>query len=363
MRIAVFHDYFTVTGGGEKLVHIMAKGLGADIITTDMDEDVVRRLGGGVKYISLGDNPERSPMKQISASKKFAKCDFSDRYDVFIFSGNWAHYASKHHHPNIWYCHTPTRAFHDQYENTKRNLPFYARPAYVAWVKSHSRKEMRSLKEIDRIVTNSKNTLGRIKRYYGRDARVIYPPVDVKRYKNLGYGDFWLSVNRLYPEKRVELQIEAFRRMPDKTLYIVGGVGKGDHSVEYARKIRESAPRNVKFLGEVEEKELLRLYGECEGFIATARDEDFGMTPVEAMAAGKGVVAVNEGGFRESVIDGRTGYLVKADVNDIIKAVKKVADDPSRFEKASRERAMDFSEETFISKMKEEVERAWKGSE
>ncbi len=360
MRIAVFHDYFSVTGGGEKLVYTIAKGLGADIITTDMEESVVSNLGKGVRFISLGKNPERPPLKQISAAKRFLKSDFSKEYDVFIFSGNWAHYASKHHRPNIWYCHTPTRAFHDQYENMLKSMPWYGRIPYKMWVRTYKKKEYRSVERIERIVTNSENTLGRIKRYYGRDARVIYPPIPVERYRNIEYGDFWLSVNRLYPEKRIELQIEAFRRMPEEKLVIVGGVGKGDHSARYAEKIRESAPRNVRFLGELGEKELLDLYGRCRGFIATARDEDFGMTPVEAMAAGKPVVAVREGGFLESVVHGKTGYLVEADVKEIVKAVKMVSENPERFEKDCVGRASMFDEGRFIREMREEVERAWK---
>ncbi len=358
MKIAVFHDYFSVTGGGEKLVYTMAKGLGADIITTDIETRVAENLGKDVRFISIGSNPNRPPLKQISAAKKFLKSDFSKDYDIFIFSGNWAHYASKHHHPSIWYCHTPTRAFHDQYGNMLKALPWYGKIPYKMWVRTYRKKEYRSIGRIERIVTNSRNTLGRIKRYYGRDARVIYPPIPVKRYRNIEYGDFWLSVNRLYPEKRIELQIEAFRRMPEEKLVIVGGVGKGDHSARYAERIRKSAPRNVKFLGELGEKELLELYGRCRGFIATARDEDFGMTPVEAMAAGKPVVAVREGGFLESVVQGKTGYLVGPNLKEIIRAVEEVSKNPEKFGEDCVKRAQMFSEERFIREMREEVERA-----
>ena len=68
-------------------------------------------------------------------------------------------------------------------------------------------------------------------------ADIIYPPVDVSKFKFKEYGDFWLSVNRLYPEKRMELQIEAFRKMPDEKLIIVGGYSKGDHAEKYAKNI------------------------------------------------------------------------------------------------------------------------------
>ena len=93
------------------------------------------------------------------------------------------------------------------------------------------------IKRVGRIITNSKTVKDRIKRYYHRDASVIYPPVDTKKYSCTEYGDFWLSVNRMYPEKRIELQIEAFSRMPDQNLVIVGGVSAGDHAALYARDL------------------------------------------------------------------------------------------------------------------------------
>ncbi len=98
MKIAIFHDYIGAIGGGEKLVLTLARGLGADVITTDVDADSMKRMGfEDVKIISLGGTVKLPPLKQISASLRFALCDFSKGYDFFIFSGNWAHFAAKRH--------------------------------------------------------------------------------------------------------------------------------------------------------------------------------------------------------------------------------------------------------------------------
>ena len=105
MRIAIFLDYIGAIGGGERVALLLARALQGDIITTDVSQETVQRLGyGDVRIRSLGKTVKMPPFKQISASIMFARCDLSDEYDFFIFSGNWSHYAAKRHHPNLWYC-------------------------------------------------------------------------------------------------------------------------------------------------------------------------------------------------------------------------------------------------------------------
>ncbi|SAI87002.1 hypothetical protein MBBA_0114 [Methanoculleus bourgensis] len=345
MKIAIFHDYFGAIGGAEKVTVCMAKALDADIITTDTRALGALALPG--KCISLGETVKIPPLKQISATMKFSSADFSDAYDFFIFSGNWAQYAGKKHHPNLWYCHSPTRAFYDLYDVYLSRQSFVRRQLFRAWANSHRVLDQRSVRYVDRIVTNSENVRNRINTFYNRDVSVIYPPIDTSEFTCKGYGDFWLSVNRLYPEKRIELQVEAFRSMPDERLVIVGGYSEGDHAGPYVDRVRRGLPENVELRGEVSEEELVDLYARCKGFITTARDEDFGMTPVEAMAAGKPVVAVREGGYCESVIDGVTGFLVSADVSAIIRAVVEVSRDPARYGEACLARARLFDQSVF----------------
>ncbi|ADN36165.1 glycosyl transferase group 1 [Methanolacinia petrolearia DSM 11571] len=358
MKVAIFHDYFGAIGGGEKVVLAMAKILDADIITTDTD--AAAKIDDSARIISLGETIKYPPFKQISAMVKFYRCDFSRDYDFFIFTGNWSHYAAHRHHPNLWYCYTPVRAFYDLYHTFLSRQNFLTRQAFRIWVFFNKYLDQRSVDKIDNIVAISKNTRGRILKYHGRESDIIYPPVDVSRYKFKEYGDFWLSVNRLYPEKRIELQIEAFRLMPGEKLVIVGGYAEGDHASVYADKIGENLPDNVEIIGEVSGDELIDLYSRCRGFICTAIDEDYGLTPVEAMAAGKPVVAVDEGGFKETVVDGETGLLVQPDVESIANAVRRISVSPGEFHERCVARANLFSLEKFEEELKSLVAKAEK---
>jgi glycosyltransferase involved in cell wall biosynthesis len=356
MKIAIFHDYFGSIGGGEKLVLTLAKALNADVITTDIDEESIKKMSfDDVMMISLGETIKVAPFKQISTSLKFATCDFSKDYDFFIFSGNWAHYAAKKHKPNLWYCHTPVRAFYDlrNYVIKNQKTPLHRFIARM-WILTHSYFDQKSIKEVDKIVTNSRNTQARIRKYHNRDAVIVYPPIPINEFRYNKNGDFWLSVTRLYPEKRVELQIEVFRRLPEEKLKIVGGYSKGDHAERNLGYILNSPP-NVEFLGSISEDKLRELYANCKAFITTGMNEDFGMTTIEAMAAGKPVVAVKEGGYLETVVDGVTGKLVSSNVNHIINAIKEISENPEKYKEACEKRAKMFDKSIFIKQMKKEI--------
>jgi glycosyltransferase involved in cell wall biosynthesis len=356
MKIAIFHDYFGATGGGERVILMMAKILDADIITTDTD--ALRMMNTDVRVISIGPTPKYRGFKQVTAFLKFYFCDFSNRYDMFIFSGNWAHYAAHRHHPNIWYCHTPVRAFYDLYPVFLKRLDILSRQQFRIWARIQRWFDQRSIRDTDIIIANSKNVQGRIKKAYERNAEVIFPPVDTSRFHTTGYGDFWLSVNRIYPEKRIELQIEAFRNMPEEKLIIIGGYAAGDHATGYFKRLEHLLPPNVTMAGEVTEQKLVDLYATCKGLICTAMDEDFGLTPLEAMASGKPVVAVDEGGFRETITP-QTGFLTESSQDKIINAIKIVNKDPESYKEACIARAREFDLLQFTGKIKKAVENAF----
>jgi len=226
----------------------------------------------------------------------------------------------------------------------------------------HSRLDGRSVRHVNRIVTNSENTRKRIDAFYHRDATVVHPPVDVSRYYHSPEESFWLSVNRLYPEKRIPLQIETFSRLPQEKLRIVGGYSKGDHA-ERNLAYLSNLPPNIELCGSVTDENLTDLYARCKGLICTAMDEDFGMTPLEAMAAGKPVVAVREGGFLESVVDGITGYLVSANPEGIIEGMQKISQHGgATYRDACRTRAEQFDVPAFAGKIREVMEDVCAGS-
>ena len=339
----------------------MPRELGADVITTDFDINAVKRLGfEDVKIISLGNTIKIPPLKQISACLKFALCDFSSKYDFFIFSNNWAHFAARKHKPNLLYCQsTPVRVFYDLYDIYLRQQPFYASVFFKVWVALHRKFYEYFMDHVCVIIANSISVQKKVKKYLNRSSKVIYPPVSIHNFRLEIYGDFWLSVNRLYPEKRIELQIEAFRKLPNESLLIVGGFAEADNSSTYAKNLKINLPENVKLLGSVTEEELIRLYARCKAFIITSIDEPFGMAPVEAMASGKAVVGMREGGCLETVLDGSTGLLVKPDVDEIVNAIKIISEEPSIFKERCIEHARKFNVKIFIDLMKKEIERLY----
>jgi len=357
MKIAIFHDYIGTIGGGEKLVLTMARELKADVITTDINADSIRKMEfEDINIISLGNTIKIPPLKQISASIRFALCNFSGRYDFFIFSGNWAHFAAKKHRPNMLYCHTPVRAFYDLYDSFLEGQPLHIKPLFMLWVSVHKPITEYYMKYVEKIVVNSKNTQARINKFLSRETEIIYPPIDTSKYRFEKNGDFWLSVNRLYPEKRIELQIEVFRSLPEERLIIVGNYAEGDHAAKYVDRILKNIPKNIELRKSVYDKELIDLYANCKGLITTAMDEDFGMTSVEAMSAGKPVICVGEGGYLESVINGITGIWVEPNVNDIIYTINIVSNSPEKYRKYCEEHAKKFDKHIFIEKIKKNID-------
>lgn len=355
MKVAIFHDFLEVPGGGERAVLTLADAIGAPVYTARYDPRVPGLLGfPGVRVEALGRPPSRHPWKQVWASVIFSRAR-EEGFEAYALSGNWAHYAARHHRPNLFYCHTPPRFFYDLRGRFLEYLPWWKRGPARLWIGAHSRWDRRTIRYVDRIVANSENVRRRVKHFYHRDATVIHPPIPTGRYHFQRVGEFWLSVNRLYPEKRLELQMDIFRRLPKEQLVVVGGSPQGDHSEGYAAGL--DPPSNVRFLGGVDEAKLVDLYANCRGLIATAVDEDFGMAPVEAMASGKVTLAVDEGGFRETIQPGATGFLLPPNAQafaDVVKRLDATTLEGLRAECQAAARA--FDEAIFVRRMREELE-------
>ena len=355
MKIAIFHDFFSSIGGGEKLVLEMAKCLNADIYTTQLDKKKIKLVTN--KKIKLIQKATNLPLiKVIHSSYIFSKTDISKEYDFFIFSGNWSIFAARKHQPNFYYMHTPVRMFYDSKWLIYKQIPWYSRFIYIIWTYFHAKRIEKNIVYANNIVTNSFNVEKRIMKYHNKSSQIIYPPI--KQYKFKKHGDFWLSVNRIYPHKRIELQLDLFRELPDETLIIVGGNMKGDHSNIYRKKMLKRAPKNVKFLSEVSETTLEDLYGSCKAFITTSHDEDFGMTPLEVMSAGKPVVAINEGGYKETVTK-KTGILANPNKEDLKKAIQKINTDlkknPEKYKKQCQKQAQKYTIKKFTNQIKKKI--------
>lgn len=203
---------------------------------------------------------------------------------------------------HICYCNTPTRYLWTDSEEYVRNapIPFFVRPL-MPWIINRLRKwDLLASSRPDFFIANSKNVQERIKKYYHRDSNVIYPNVNTAKFtSSIGQKDnYYLLISRLEPYKKVELVIDAFRSL-DENLVIVG-------SGTIMKKIENTAPKNVKFLGRVDDNRLAKIYAKAKAMIFP-QEEDFGITPVEAMAAGTPVIAYKRGGAMETIVAGQTG--------------------------------------------------------
>ena len=195
---------------------------------------------------------------------------------------------------------------------------------------------------------------------------MVYPPIDTKKFQYNKSKNYWLSVNRLLSQKRVDMQIKAFQKLKNENLITVGSYEKGSKNFElYKKYLEKICPKNVKIINWVSDEELVSLYSNCKGFITTSLEEDFGMTPIEAMASGKPVIAPNEGGYKESIINGKTGILIdniNEDklVNSITKLGREIDKNPLKFKNVCQKQAKKFDTSIFIKKIKDEIYKTLK---
>jgi glycosyltransferase involved in cell wall biosynthesis len=365
MRIAVFHSSLNNIGGAEVVALITARELNADLYTANLDKDKIIKMGFKdllPRITSIGAAPVISPFKQQTLLWMFQTFKLPKVYDVHLILDDWSISIANHHSPCLWYIHAPFNELWEYKDFIKQKmLSWWQKPLFELWVQINRSLTKKYTCKVERVVCNSRNSQARAKKYLCLEAPVIHPPVDTSKYAFRNTGDYWLSVNRLTRAKRIELQIEAFRSLPDEKLLIVGSYEKGAGQFEdYFAELKQDLPPNVTILHWIDQLELINLYSECKGFIATAFDEDFGLTVIEAMASGKPVIAPDSGGYRESVIDGKTGVLLKnfnsLTLTEAVSSLsQKLMYSPAIFKSECRKRAEVFDTKVFIGKISEEI--------
>lgn len=261
---------------------------------------------------------------------------------------------------HINYCLTPTRYLwsHKQEYLTSRQfgiLQPILRPIITRIFNKLSNWDTVAATRPDLMISISEHVKKRVKKYYNRDSLVIYPPVRIKRFKDLQAAkpqemNYYLTVSRLVPYKRIDLIISAFNKSGKKLIII--GVGS------QLGKLKKLANDNIIFKDQVAENELVGYYQNCRAFVQ-ANEEDFGIAMVEALAAGKPVIAFSKGGAAE-IITPKTGILfAKQQIWEIIRAVDKF--ETMKFSaKDCQHNAKRFSAEKFRSQIKTYIREEWK---
>ena len=251
----------------------------------------------------------------------------------------------------ICYCHTPPRWLYGYINSV--HFQKYTLVKIYALIVGHILRiyDFKQAQKVDFFIANSDEVAKRIKKFYRRDSTIIYPPVSLPKVEDLPKQDFYFIVSRIVGAKGLEMAVEASVRQ-GFNLKIAGA--PAGYYFEY-NKLLEKAKGKVEFLGQVNDEELAKLYKSAKAFLALSKDEDFGITPVEAMLSGTPVIAFNGGGYKETVIDGKTGVLFdNYSVEGLIEAIRK-------FEKMKLNKndltnqASKFSKERFKKEIKEFV--------
>jgi len=362
MRVCIVHDYLTHLGGGERVLEALAEAFpNAPIFTLVYDEVNVR----------LTIDPRRI---RTSFLQKFPGAKRSHQYvplaimplaiEQFDFSAFDVVISNTHGfgkgivlHPNtlhVSYCLTPIRY---AWDGSHRYVREFSPGALFKKFAPHAISYIRTwdffaAKRVHAYITISNYVSRRIKKYYGMDADVIYPPVDINRFSaDAGEKRYYVIVSRLVPYKRVDLAVHAANSLgiPLK----IAGVGPE------LDRLQEVAGSTVEFLGFVPDEDLPKLYRHAHALLFP-QEEDFGITPLEAAASGIPTIAYGAGGALETVVPNVTGVLFSEQTSEslcgAIRTSQSIVWDPQRI----RDHALRFSKERFIREIQAAVYEAWR---
>lgn len=357
MKIAIIHDWLVTDAGAEKVLRaIIDIYPHADIFSlvdflNDKDRETV--LNGKTAKTSFIQNLPfaRKHFRNYLPFFPHAIESFDlSAYDLII-SSSWAVAKGVKKAKNqlhISYCYTPIRYAWDLYEEYTADLK-QPKKFIVQYILKYIRKwDIKTLQRVDFFIADSKFVQERIQRTYHRDSVVIYPPVDVENFKVCeDKDDFYLSASRLVPYKKTKLIVEAFNKMPRKKLVVIG---EGE---EY-ESIKAIAKENIKLLG-YQNKDVMIDYMQRTKAFLYAAVEDFGIVPIEALACGTPVIALDKGGTQETVKHKINGiHFKEQNIEDIIAAVNEFEKSKFDFKKISQA-AQIFSTSRFKEEMKDFV--------
>jgi len=363
-KVALVFDWLTTAGGAEQVNRELLEIFpNAKIFTSLYNPQKVK----GFENAEI----ETSFIQKIPFAKKkhqiflplmpyaYESFDLSE-YDIVISSSHSCAKGviTKPETTHICYCHTPMRYAWDNWHE-------YINQYKINWfVKKLSKKMMHKIRiwdklsadRVDHFIANSSTTKKRITKYYRKDSKVIFPMLDTSKYKiakkTKGY---FLAVGRLIPYKRFDLIIEAFNELGIE-LKIAGTGIMND-------ELRAIANENIEFLGYVSDEDLLKAYSECEALIFPQL-EDFGITPLEAMASGRPVIAYGKGGALDTIIDGTTGmYFKKQTKESLINKIKEFQKIKNKFNTIEiQKHAQKFDKKVFQKQILEFVKEKHKAS-
>lgn len=357
MKLALVCDDLIQNGGAEKVLEELSDIFpDAPIYTSVASGDWLKKFeekGREVKTSFLQKFPFSVKLNRYYSPfllhiLAFECFDFSDFDVVLSTSSRYAHFiVTKPETKHICYMHSPGRMFWEPFDYFEKENFGVLKPLksifdkilklpllYIKLV------DYNASKRVDVFIGNSTASRKRIKKYYGIDAKVIYPGVDFRKFSNIvpENGDYFLVITRLASWKKVDLAIEACEELKVKLKII----GEGPD----LNRLKSISGDFVEFLGYVSEEEKTEVIRKCKAVIITQK-EDFGLVPLEAMACGKPVIAFKKGGATETVVQGKTGEFFEEQTSFSLKNLLSEFDSKKYFPNDCKNRAQDFDKKIF----------------
>jgi glycosyltransferase involved in cell wall biosynthesis len=360
LKIAIVCDWLTVFAGAERVVYEMHQLFpNAPIYTTlynrkalpafkdaDVRESGLRFVPGARAFHRLF-----LPMMPLA----FERMDLSE-YDIVLSSSHSAAkgVVTQPHTLHVTYCHSPMRYVWDQSHQYQEQFRSFSilRPFYKPVLHRIRLWDRLAAERPDQFIANSNYIAARIQKYYGRESKVIHPPVDLHTF-SVGeeHGDSYLAVGRLIPYKRFDLVVKAAVKMG----FPLKIVGEGP---EKKRLMKLAAGANVEFLGKISDADLRRSYQQAKALLFP-QQEDFGIVPLEAMACGTPVIAYGRGGALETVTEGESGlFFDEQSPEALIKAIQKF-EKKKWNPKTVAATVAEFGAPRFRSELRHFLEKAW----
>lgn len=367
LKVAIVHDFLTTIGGAERVVMALHELFpDAPVYTLRYSESGTagRFAHWDIRVAPLAKTfIGKRPLLALPFLPNAIDTIPLSEYDIVISSSSAFSkgVVTQPHTLHICYCHTPMRFAWDwTYEYAKergfdrgwKSVGYRLMTHYLRiW-------DYLSSSRVDRYVANAKNVAERIKKYYRQSSTVIYPPVDMVA-AHMGKSPldepYFFIVSRLSGYKKLDLAIEAAAALKQRLVII----GKGEES-ERLQALAKSLDAPVTFLGYQDDATIHRYYSHCRAFLFPGED-DFGITPVEAMSHGKPVIAYGRGGALETIVSDKTGlFFAEPTATSLQKAMKQFMKQEKNFRTEDcRKQAEKFSKETFKKKMLAYIEAQW----
>ncbi len=344
LKLIITQSNLTLMGGAERVLLKIAQHYNAPIYTGEYNKNTtfpefeeldVNVIKMNPIYRML---PYGRAVQGLHYGLGFYGLKITEDYDVINAHIAPSHWIRRNNERVLWYCHTPLREVWDLYDYRMKLKKFYQKPIHIAGASAIRKIDKSIVKNIEYIFANSTTIRRRLVQYFGRtDAKVLGGGIDYKQFSNQGDDHYFYYPARFSPNKGQHLAVEAFAKFKKLNkgkrsykLVLAGAVSKDKFLSDYFEKVGRQAQKvgDIMIIPNANDEQWIDLYSRCTAIVHPAENEDYGIAPLEGMASGKAVIAFNEGGPTETIVDNETGYLVDG-TTEMAKKMLFVAEHPS----------------------------------